>query len=222
MSRLEQWAEKVIRAQRAEEPGHAVTIRLTSEGTVWETWQIAGLELATFLEEAQVAKGAIAEECPIRRVPLLWFAEDATGGTRATFPDSVQGKNKQADALAGSGNSAAKAFAEAMDGISKVVVAVLKSAEVQVTSLTKTLESQATQIHELIEYNRVAREAELVTTQAESETSKLIAAQVKEILPMIPAALEIWANQSKQDLAAQAAKAAQAVVSKTTNGVSTS
>ena len=164
---LREWAQKALSRESAEEGAKTGVVRLSSSdtNTTWETWTAPFPDVETFLQEAEAVKGQIAEECPVRRVPLMFTAEKASGATIAQYPTSIQGKNRQADALAGSGNNAAKAFAEAMEGISRVVVATLKSAEVQIGSLTKTLESQATQIHDLIEYERVKQKLELTEKQ---------------------------------------------------------
>ena len=150
---------------------------------------------------------------PVRRVRIMFTAESASGTVLSQHPTSVQGTNKNADALAGSGNNAAKAFAEAMEGISRVVVATLKSAEVQVGSLTKTLENQANQIHELIEYHRVKQEVEMMETKAENnDVQALVLAQLKEVLPMLPAAFDPWQQSQKAELAKAATKVAAKVV----------
>lgn len=214
---LRRWAEKVIKEQGADAPGHATEITLTSEGARWQTWAVSGLVLDDFVADADIVCDGIADECPIKRVALMFSAEDATGGVRTQHPTSVQGKNKNADALAGSGSNTAKSFAEAMEGMCRVMVAVAKSQEIQVNSLTKTLESQATQIHEMIEYQRAKQELELTEKQGDSEISQTVIAQVKEILPMLPVALELWQKEKATDLAARAAKV---VINATTNGAS--
>jgi len=157
---LREWAEKTLRV--VEQDGtSAKLVRLSSEGTPWETWHAPFPELEQFLIEAAAVLESVKAECPIRRVPLMFTAESGSGAVLSQYPTSVQGTNKQADALAGSGNNAAKAFAEAMESITRVMVAVTKSQESHVVSLTKTLESQAEQIHELIDYHRAKQELEL-------------------------------------------------------------
>lgn len=208
---LREWAAKNL-AKDTEEAAKPTVIRLSSDGTPWETWHAPFPELETFLLEADAVKASIAAECPIRRVPLMFSAESATGAMLSQYPSSVQGTNKNADALAGSGNNAAKAFAEAMEGISRVVVAVLKSAELQVTTVTKTCESQASQIHDLIEYHRVRQELEIVEAKENSNTQELVMAQVKEVLPLIPEALSLWLEERKKSAVASAVSAVAKVV----------
>lgn len=219
---LREWAAKEFARAAGEDGAKLHTIRLMGDGTQWETWSAPFPELEQFLVEAEAVKQAVADECPVRRVPLMFTAETAAGATLSQYPTSVQGKNKQADALAGSGNNAAKAFAEAMEGISRVVVATLKSAEVQVQTVTKTLESQATQIHDLIEYHRVKQELELTEARDNSNAQELVMAQVKEVLPLIPEALKFWlASQEKQSPATKAVSAVvDAVTTNHSNGVS--
>jgi hypothetical protein len=216
---LREWAQKALR--EVEQDGTAARcVRLTTpgDGTTWETWNHPFPDVETFLNESAGVIDGIANECPVRRVPLMFTAETATGTVLTQFPTSVQGKNKQADALAGSGNNAAKAFAEGMEGLSRVMAAVLKSAEVQVTSLTKTLESQANQIHELIEYHRAKQELELTEERENTNAQGMMMDQLKEVLPLIPQALELFLQDKKISNAADLAKATAAAVTKTTNG----
>ena len=220
---LREWAQKALSRESAEEGAKTGVVRLSSSdtNTTWETWTAPFPDVETFLQEAEAVKGQIAEECPVRRVPLMFTAESSSGATIAQYPTSIQGKNRQADALAGSGNNAAKAFAEAMEGISRVVVATLKSAEVQIGSLTKTLESQATQIHDLIEYQRVKQELELTEKQDNNTAQNVVMDQVKQILPMIPEALGFWLESQKNSPAkAAVAEAVKTVATNLTNGVS--
>lgn len=211
---LREFAQRVFTPPADSHEPAAKLVRLSSDGAVWMTWEPPFPDLETFLVEAEAVKSSIAEECPIRRVALMFTAETGAGLVLQQFPSSVQGKNKNADALAGSGNNAAKAFAEAMEGISRVVVAVLKSSEIQVTSLTKTLESQAEQIHDLIEYHRAKQELELTEQKDNTDASAMVMAQVKELLPQIPVALELFLKDkaNSQVAAAAAAKATQPLV----------
>lgn len=216
---LREWAQKTFARGEGDEAAKLAVIRLSSEGTVWETWQEPFPDVEAFLLEAEAVKQQVAEECPVRRVPLLFTADSGTGATISQFPTSVKGKNKEADALAGSGNNAAKAFAEAMEGISRVVVAVLRSAELQVTTVTKTCESQATQIHDLIEYHRVRQELDLTEQKANHSTQDVVMAQVKEVLPLLPEALSLWlADQKKSSAAPAVVAAVKAVTSTLSNG----
>ena len=218
---LREWATRALK--EVEQDGTAArTVRLTSDGTTWETWAHPFPDIETFLTEATAVLEQIANECPVRRVPLMFTAENATGGVLTQFPTSIQGKNKNADALAGSGNNAAKAFAEGMEGLSRVMTAVLKSAETQVTSLTKTLESQANQIHELIEYHRAKQELELTEQKDNTNAQSMMMDQLKEVMPLIPQALELFLQDKKISNATELAKAAASAVTKTTNGASTS
>lgn len=214
---LREWAAKALK--EVEQDGTATrTVRLTSDGAVWETWAHPFPEVETFLSEAAAIVDAIANECPIRRVPLMFTAENATGAILTQFPTSVQGKNKQADSLAGAGNTAAKAISEAFEGVSRVMVAVLKSSETQVTSLTKTLESQANQIHELIEYHRAKQELELTEERENTNAQSMVMDQLKEVLPLIPQAFDLFLQDKKISNAAELSKAVASAVTKTTNG----
>jgi len=215
---LREWAQRAFTRDASDEGAKIALIRLTSDGAQWETWAAPFPELETFVQEAEAIKQQIAAECPIRRVPLMFTAEASSGAVIAQYPTSVQGTNKQADALAGSGNNAAKAFAEAMEGISRVVVATLKSAEIQVATVTKTLESQATQIHDLIEYHRVKQELELTETKNNSSAQDVVIAQVKEVLPLIPQALSLWLESQKASPATAAVAEVVKTVATTLNG----
>lgn len=218
---LREWAERALRV--VEQDGTcAKLVRLSSEGTPWETWHAPFPDVEQFIIEAHAVQEAIKAECPIRRVPLMFTAEGAAGNVLSQYPTSVQGTNKQADALAGSGNNAAKAFAEAMESITRVMVAVTKSQESHVVSLTKTLESQAEQIHDLIEYHKAKQELELTEQRETSDASSMLMAQVKEVLPMIPHALELFLKDKQNSQAAEAlatvAKTAKNVTKPLSNG----
>lgn len=214
---LREWAQRALK--EVEQDGTtAKTIRLSSDGCVWETWSAPFPDVETFLLEASAVQEAIAAECPVRRVALMYTAESATGSVITQHPTSVQGKNKQADALAGSGNNAAKAFAEGMEGIARVMTAVLSSAEKQVATLTKTLDSQAEQIHELIEYHRAKQELELTEQKETQDASSMVMAQVKELMPLLPQAFELFLANAKTNSEAAALAAKAAKVTQTTNG----
>ncbi len=215
---LREFAQRILTpAPESTEPA-AKLVRLSSDGAVWMTWEPPFPELEVFLAEAEAVRASIAEESPVRRIALMYTAETGAGLVLQQFPSSVQGKNKAADALAGSGNNAAKAFAEAMEGITRVLVAVTKSQESHVISLTRTLESQAEQIHELIDYHRAKQELELTEQKSDNNAQALVMAQIKDVLPLVPQALELFLTERKNSQAAEfITKAAKAA---TTNGAS--
>lgn len=217
---LREWATRVIK-EVAEDGTAARAIRLTTDGTTWETWNSPFPELEQFLLEAAAMIDAIKAECPVRRVPLMFTAENATGAVLTQFPTSVQGTNKNADALAGSGNNSAKAFAEGMEGLTRVMVAILNCAEKQQQSSAKTMEQQANTIHEQNEYIRAMHDVQLVEQKAAGGASEMVMAQIKEVLPMIPVALEIFLTDKKNSSTAELAKSVVSAVTKTTNGVTT-
>lgn len=217
---LREWATRVIK-EVAEDGTAARAIRLTGD-TTWETWNAPFPDVEQFLVDAAGILDSIKAECPVRRVPLMFTAENATGAVLTQYPTSVQGTNKNADALAGSGNNAAKAFAEGMEGLTRVMTAILACAEKQQQSSAKTMEQQANTIHEQNEYIRAMHDVQLTEQKQASGASEMVMAQIREVLPMIPTALELFFTDKKISNAAELAKSVVSVVSKTTNGVTTS
>jgi hypothetical protein len=215
---LREWATSALK--EVEQDGTcASTVRLASDGAVWETWHAPFPPVETFLVEAGAVIESIAAECPVRRVALMFTAETAAGSVLKQYPTSVQGKNKNADALAGAGGGTAKAFAEGMEGLTRVMVAVLASAEKQVQSLTKTLETQAEQIHELIDYHRAKQELELTEKTENTNAQSMVMEQLKELLPQLPVAFDLFLQDKKLSNAAALAKSAASAVTNKPNGV---
>ncbi|MDE1994800.1 MAG: hypothetical protein KGI75_20015, partial [Rhizobiaceae bacterium] len=106
---LEQWAPRVLE-QTGDNP--TKTIQLTSDGVLMETWSTPLPDEASFIDQARAVLAQFAEESPKgKRVPVLFTAIGVDGNPTTQCPSSYIGKNANADALVGSGNGAAKAFA---------------------------------------------------------------------------------------------------------------
>jgi len=213
---LREWAQRQFTLP---EGANAVkTVQLTAEGAIWETWHAPFPELETFLTEADNVVRVFAEECPKRRIPILYTAIDQQGGITSQQPGSVMGKNAQADALAGSGNNAAKAFADAMAGITGVMKTVLAAADHMVQTLSTSHEKLANQLHESYEYQRAKQEAELVEQKDNHDLNQYLIEQVKGVLPLAMEAWEISQAEKKKSLASTVVNGVAKAATNTTTG----
>lgn len=221
---LRDWAQRTLErrtspaaegdAEGVVDPQAIVSISLTAEGTVWESWQAPFADWTTFVNEAEAVIASYAEECPKRRVPLLFTAQTASGEIKTQCPSSVMGKNQQADALVGSGNNSVKAFSDGMHGLAGVLTALTKSQKEQVESLMKTIaqlqtiiEQKDEQIHAFAEYFRVKQEVEATEAKNSADASTYILDQVKALLPLGVSAAEVFIDERKKSLASSVVKA---------------
>jgi len=212
---LEQWAPRAL-----EQTGEAATktIQLSAEGTIWETWSAPFKSPDEFVAAAQAVIAAFAAECPKRRIPLLFTALDDKGNIKTQYPSSVQGTNKDADALAGSGGGAAKAFSEAMQGQASLMNTLLAAAKNMVEYCTRVNESLTEQIVDLTAYKHAMQSAEIAAKDSESGVSDFILNQVKELSPMAMQALNLFLESQSKSPAASAAKSGIAAIAQI-NGV---
>ncbi len=207
---LRGWFERVLGPNPSESPVKSITV--ASEATTYMTWD-APFAVDQLVTDADAILGQMAEEFPVRRVPVSFVASAIDGAVRSSQIVQVQGKNKNAGELSmGATGQASRSFAEAMETLVRVVNVVLKSAEIQVASLTKTCESQSNQLHEMHEYNRLRAELELVnSTNDKPDITAQLGAQLTEAAPVLIEALKVSLAQKSEDLAkAAAARAAAA------------
>lgn len=214
---LRDWAPRVL---AADDTNPTKTIQLSADGTIWETWTAPFPDGAEFISTAEAVIAAFAEECPKRRIPLLFTAVAGDGAIKSQCPGSVQGKNAQADALAGSGNGAAKAFADAMTGITAVMNATLKAAQQMVENVTAANTALTQQIVDQQEYIKAKQDAEIVEKQADSGMNAFFVEQLKSASPLALEALDLFLQSQKKTPAATIAKAAVTGINQVTNGAS--
>lgn len=215
---LKEWALRNLGTGEAVAEGALVvrSVQLATDNQIWDTWQVPVADVDEWTQQASALVATLVEEMPTRLISFVFTAMTAEGNVRSTFQIKLQGKNKNAGELSQGANAqASKAFAEAMTGITSVVNAVLKSAQIQVESLTKTVESQAEQLHDLHEYNRAIKEQELLAeTSKATDPMAAVAEQIKQAGPVVIGALELMFEERKQKLAT-AAKAAAASLTQT-------
>lgn len=188
------------------------TIQLSAEGTIWETWSAPFKSAEEFVLQATAVVAAFAAECPKRRIPLTYTALDAQGTIVTQYPSSVIGLNKDADALAGSGGGAAKAFTEAMQGQAALMNTLLTSAKNFVEQVVKANESLTAQIVDLQEYKHAMMQAEVSAKESDSGMSELFLAQMKELMPQAGVAFQLFMD-------AQTAKAAKSSAAGAKTGI---
>jgi hypothetical protein len=182
-AKLRQWAERMIPdAKEGDKPedGKVHSIRLASDTQVWDTWYSPFPSPGTWCDEVEALLDAQADQLPIRRHTLTFTAEDSAGKPIAQQLTSVQGKNKEANELGGH-TAATKAIAEAIEGLTRTMNAILKSAETQVTSLTRTVESQAGQIHDMVELFKAKNEQAVAESEIGNQVGQMILSQVQEL-----------------------------------------
>ncbi len=216
---LEQWVPRALEQSTGE--AAIKTIQLSAEGTIWETWQAPFKSADEFVASAQAVVSAFAAECPKRRIPLLYTALDEKGNIKTQYPTSVTGTNKDADALAGSGGGAAKAFSEAMQGQAALMNTLLAAAKNMVEYCTKVNESLTEQIVDLTAYKHAMQQAEINAKDEESGVSSFLLGQMKDLSPMAMQALNLFLESQSKSSVAGAAKSGIAAVAQI-NGAKTS
>lgn len=221
---LRDWLQRTLPVRDGGEQSPIKTVQLTVDGgVVLETWEAPFQAPDVFFQEIDAVLAQLAEESPKRRVPVMFTAIAPDGAIKSQCPHSITGKNAAADALVGSGNNAAKAYSEAMEGLTRVMKAVLESARVQVESVTKTCQAQAEHIFELHELERERQKAELSTTEQSNGVNAYIGEQLKGALPLLMQAGEVFLNQRGVGAAAASkvsgSAAASGPVATTINGV---
>lgn len=217
---LRDWAQRLLAEE--DQTKLPATIQLTAEGVIWETWSPPYAVAEVFVAEAEAVIAAFAEECPKRRIPLLFAAVMPDGSVKSQCPSSVNGKNTQADALVGAGHNTAQSFAAAMQGLSAVQVSILKAAKDMIDTQQAVIKQKDEQIHAFAEYFRVKQEVEATESAQSSSMNDYLLGQLKELMPH---ALEAWQiSQAERRKALDAASAVKSTVAaatapNTSNGV---
>lgn len=201
---LEQWAPRAL-DQSIENPSK--TIQLASDGLIWETWATPFPPVDEWLSQARAVMAAFAEECPKKRVPLLFTALNAAGEISTQCPSSVMGKNAQADAMVGAGGGTAKAFADAMVGIVATMNAVNKAAKEMVENVTAANRALTEQIVDLREFAEATQDAALAEKKSEGTMNEFLVQQLKDASPLALEALGMFLESHKQKTIVGAAKA---------------
>jgi hypothetical protein len=217
---LQAWCEKLKREVTEGAPlARRIRLMTAGEGTIWETWEpVADLDAAQFANEAEQLISALALELPKRRVQLIFVAEDHAGASCANVIRSVTGQNAQAQDL-GTQNGA-KALADAMASVSKLMDATLEQSRKMMEFQAQRLENQQETIADFHEFFMAIRKAELEHTEQESAASKIMMEQVSQAGPMLMAMIQHWATSgpAKQGIGGAAA----AAVNAATNGAKVS
>jgi len=216
---IDDWARRVLArpsvpadANAPPDPHAISTIVLSAEGTTLESWTAPFASPETFVVEAKAVIEAYAEDFPKRRIPLLFTASNAAGEIKTQCPSSVQGKNSNTDALLGGGSSAPKAFADGMAGLSSVMTSILKAAKEMIDTQQAVIKTKDEQIHLFAEYMRVKQEVEATETKQTSDVNGYLLEQLKSVLPMGLAALEMAQEGKRQSLVKAAADLAAKVI----------
>lgn len=191
---LEQWAPRAL-DQSIENP--TKTIQLASDGLIWETWSAPFPELGAFLEQAKAVMASFSEECPKKRVPLLFTALGAGGEILTQCPSSIMGKNAQADAMVGAGGGTAKAFADAMVGIVATMNAVNKAAKEMVENVTAANRALTEQIVDLREFAEATQDAALADKKSSGDMNEFLVQQLKDASPLALEALSMFLESKK-------------------------
>jgi hypothetical protein len=216
---LIQWAERGFKTV-SENGTRWQSVRLTSDGQTWMTWDAPFLEPAAWAQEAAELLDQLAAEFPVKRCALLFTAEDSTGGIIAQHPHSVMGRNKQAAEFGAQG--ASKAMSEAMRSLAETMDAVLKTARDQMAAQSLRIEADQEEIRALHDLMRAQREAEAVAVDQSNAVSDILIGQLKEAGPLVMQGLELVmskaAAKAKQQIPDAAAAVANAV--KNPNGAS--
>ncbi|HEY2405589.1 MAG TPA: hypothetical protein VGI10_06290 [Polyangiaceae bacterium] len=214
---FEDWIPRLI-AAAPDDANPTKKIELSADGVPFESWTAPFPPADDLVNVAKAVISAIADESPKRRVSLLFTAMGADSQIKAQCPSSIQGRNAQADALAGSGGGAAKAFSEAMTAQASLMNTMLKSAENMVTYVTKVNESLTEQVCDLRDYQKAKQDLELLEKGNESGVSEFIMQQLKDASPLALEAFGLLLESQKKSIAGAAQKVAAAV----TNGASKS
>lgn len=211
---LQWWAERVLGV--VEETGtHAVRIRLAAEGQQWEVWDVTpGLTAEEWTKQAETLLSALAEEFPVKRVSLVFTAEDNNGTVFSQFPKSVHGKNKNAAELGANGG--AKALSDALSSVALTMDKVLEMSRRMHDTQQKVIEDRDDEIRQLHELLRAIRTVELETEEQGNKVGEVMLDQLKELSPLAKMFVEHWLEQEKKKVPAVVVAAA------TTNGVKAS
>lgn len=210
---LEDWAKKGF--QVVDQNGTTwKRIQLTTDGQVWQTWEAPFSEASVWAQEADTLMNQLAEEFPIKRVGLMFTAQDGSGGVLAQLPQSVMGRNKAAAEFSSQG--ASKALSEAMRSLAETMDQVLKTAREQLAAQSLRIESDQEEIRNLHELMRAQRELEAVEKEQTNAVSDILISQLKEAGPLAMQALELVMKKAAEKKATPAI--AEAAAAATSNG----
>jgi hypothetical protein len=203
MSSLNTWAQRVIGV--VEQDGNrAVQIRLTAEGQQWEIWDIVpGFTADEWTNAAETLMASLAEEFPVKRVSLIFTAEDKSGAVFSQFPRSITGKNKNAAELGT--NTSVKAISDGWVSLAATVDKVLETARKQMDQQSARIDEQDNEIRQLHEIFRGVRQIELEAEEQQNQVGNAMLEQLKELGPMGKMFLEHWLDKEKNRPAAAAA-----------------
>lgn len=210
---FEDWIPRLIASVEAD-PNPTKKIELNADGVPFESWTAPFPPAEDLVTVAKAVISAIADESPKRRVSLLFTAMGADGQIKAQCPSSIQGRNAQADALAGSGGGAAKAFSEAMQSQASLMNTMLKAAENMVVYVTRVNESLTEQVCDLRDYQKAKQDLELLEQGQNSGMSEFVMQQLKDASPLALEAASLFLESHKKSIAGATQKVAAAV----TNG----
>lgn len=216
---LQIWCEKLKREITEGTPiARRIRLMTAGESTVWQQWEpVSELDAADWANEAEALISALTVELPKRRVQLVFTAEDHGGAPLATLARTVTGTNANAQDL-GTQNGA-KALADAMTSVGKLMESTLEQARKMLEFQSAQLEKAQENINDAHEFFMAIRKAELDHTEQDSAASQMMMEQVKTAGPMLMTLLShIVQNAGKQGLSGAAAAAAKA----TTNGATAS
>jgi len=209
---LQIWCEKLKREVTEGTPvARRIRLMTAGEGTVWQQWEpVSELDAADWANEAEQLIGGLLLELPKRRVQLVFVAEDNGGATIANLPRSVTGTNANAQDL-GTQNGA-KALADAMTSVGKLMESTLEQARKMLEFQSTQLEKAQDNINDAHEFFMAIRQAELTHGEQESAASQIMIEQVKTAGPMLMSILEhvVKNHNSKQGLGGSVAAAAAA------------
>lgn len=209
MSNLQTWCEKLKREITEGAPmARRIRLMTAGEAQIWHTWEpVKELDSVQFSEEAESLIAALTLEFPKRRVQLVLSAEDHSGASVAQVLRSVTGQNAAAQDL-GTQNGA-KALADAMTAVGKLMESTLSQAMKMMEFQAQRIESQDETLHDFHELFMAIRKAELEVTEQESVAGKMFMEQAQQLAPAVMSMFQHWmANQGKQGLGASSAAAA--------------
>lgn len=200
MSQLQIWFEKIKREVTEGQPlARRVRLMTGDVGTIWETWEnISDIDSAQWAIDGEALIAALVQELPKKRVQLVFSAEDATGAQVSNLPRTVMGQNVNAQDL-GTQNGA-KALADAMTSIGKLMETTLAQARGMLEFQAQQLEKAQENINDAHEFFMAIREAERTHTEQEGVASKVMMEQVQQATPMLMAMVQHWFNSKQQGL----------------------
>lgn len=223
---LEQWVPRALDQSSA---NPTKTIQLAADSVIYETWSLPFPSAEDFIEQGKAVMAAYAEQSPKgKHVAVLFTAIGADGNITTQQPSSFIGKNQAADALVGSGNGAAKAFADSMALLVTSMNVILKAGYTMVEAQTKANESLVEQLVDMREYIKAIHEQEIerLARLAQQEPSRvelpaIIKEQLAAMLPQVQQAAGLYLDHlmTKKTEAAATTKAVTGINQATSNGV---